>query len=100
MAESAGKPLKHLEFVHTYAHKFASGAAYVEGGYQKAKTYVPAVAQPYIAKAEETCLAYAAPLATKATDHVSEFIRGLCHRVALEADSSTPQHPLRFCPRC
>eukprot|EP00198_Chlamydomonas_reinhardtii_P008331 XP_001697668.1 hypothetical protein CHLREDRAFT_192823 [Chlamydomonas reinhardtii] len=75
MAESAGKPLKHLEFVHTYAHKFASGAAYVEGGYQKAKTYVPAVAQPYIAKAEETCLAYAAPLATKATDHAEKILR-------------------------
>ncbi|KAG2438280.1 hypothetical protein HYH02_010978 [Chlamydomonas schloesseri] len=72
--ESTSKPLKHLEFVHTYAHKIAGGASYVEGGYQKVKSYVPAAVQPYVAKAEETCLAYAAPLAAKATDQAEKVL--------------------------
>ncbi|KXZ49723.1 hypothetical protein GPECTOR_20g580 [Gonium pectorale] len=80
MAESNGN-LKRLNFVHTYSHKLASGAAFVEGVYKKAKPLVPQPVQPLLAKAEDTVLAYAAPALTKAGDQAEQLLRSADEQV-------------------
>ncbi|KAG2488777.1 hypothetical protein HYH03_012774 [Edaphochlamys debaryana] len=67
--------LKRLGFVQSYSARLASGAAYVEGCYQAAKPWVvPQAAVPHVAKAEDTVLAYAAPIVTKVSDSAEQLL--------------------------
>lgn len=65
---AAPKALKHLSFVNDTAGYAAAAATTVEGAYKRARSFTPASVEPYVAKVEDTVVAYAAPVLATAQD--------------------------------
>lgn len=68
------KDLKHLNFVQNYAGIVVSGAGLAQRVYDFARSNTPAALEPYVARVEDTVVAYAAPAVSTAQDTADKLL--------------------------
>lgn len=72
--EVTKKDLKHLGFVQNYAGLVYSGAGLAQKVYDFARSNTPAALEPYVARVEETVVAYSAPAVSTAQDTADSLL--------------------------
>lgn len=72
--DATKKDLKHLGFVQNYAGIVVSGANLAQRVYGYARSNTPAALEPYVARVEDTVVAYAAPAVSTAQDTADKLL--------------------------
>ncbi len=83
--------LKRLGFVQQYAKTVAGGAATVEQVYrERVRPLVPKQVEPYVVRAEDTVVAYAAPALAAASDTAEKLLKQTDEQVGCDRQSRPP----------